>query len=102
MIVYCTNAQVKYIINTDVDTGDIDNMITLADGELDIMLGGRSMGTNGKAYCSSRLVAIALANRDPETYTVGSQQTNMGSRVRRWQVEVDRRVREAKTQSLRG
>ena len=92
----------KLLINTDVTTADIDSMITLADAELDVMLDGSSMSTNGKSYCSARIVAIALATRDPETFTVGSSQTNFGARAKLWQEQVDRRVREAKIDTIRG
>lgn len=99
---YVTVQEVQYFINTEVSSTDITNMITLADAELDIMLGGSSMSGNVKTACSARIVAMMLAQRDPETYTVGSSQTNFGRQITRWDKYVKARVREAKIDTVRG
>ena len=99
---YATAQQVQYFINTDVSSTDIGNMITIADAELDVMLDGSSMSTNAKAGCSARLVAIMLAQRDPESYNVGGSQMNYGARIKRWQDFVDDQVRKAKIDTTRG
>lgn len=90
---HSTNAQVLYLINTSVSTGDIDNMITLADAELDALLGGASMDANLLALCSARLVAIMLAGRDPNARSVGGSEMDFGQRVNQWRRFVDQQVR---------
>ena len=77
-------------------------MITIADAELDAMLGGSSMASNVKKGCSMRLTALMLAQRDPEIRNLGGTNMVFQSRMTAWRKYVEDRVREAKIDTVRG
>lgn len=93
---YCTYTQVQLLVNTAMATADITSIIVQTDAELDLMLDGSGMSSALKTSCSMRLAAIAVANRDPVSYGVGSTRAEMGRQKDIWQSEVDRLLRYAK------
>jgi len=86
---------VKYLIHTDLDDTAIGNLITLADAELDQMLGSASLADDLLKLCSMLLTAILVARRDPEATTVGSARIQYGSRIEDWRTKVDGVIRRA-------
>jgi len=82
---YCTADEVKLIVNTELDTSSISQLITLADTEVDLMLGvGWSGDTNTQKLISMLLTAALISDRDPESYAIGAARIQYGNRVSRW------------------
>ena len=88
MVAYCSATEVAYLVHTDLDDTAIGILITLADAELDQMLGGSTLATNLLKLCSMMLTAILVAQRDPEATTLGSARIQYGSRVEDWRGRV--------------
>ena len=89
---YCLPSDVRLLIHTDLEDTEIEDLIREADVELDGMLGGASMSSDLKKYCSKRLTAIVIARRDPVQYSLGGIRVDYGERIRDWNREVKRKV----------
>jgi len=88
----CTNAEVQYLLKTDVASGTIDSMITISDGQLTAMLDGASMTAANKKYVVMRLVAIDLANRYPKSMNMPGLAITYGERIAQWEREINREL----------
>ena len=89
---YCLPSDVRLLIHTDLEDSEIEDLIREADAELDEMLGGASMSSDLKKYCSKRLAAITIARREPAQYSLGNIRVDYGKRVAWWSSEVKRKV----------
>lgn len=92
---YCTAPDVKVLIETTLDDEVIEELIDLADANLDEKLGGASLSTILKKRCSMMLTAAMIAERMPQTYSVGSIRISQGPRIENWRRSVNRTVASA-------
>ena len=92
---YCTASDVRLLINTSLSDDDIGSLITLADAELDALLGGASMSSTLKKGCSMRLTAIMIAGRQPQQQRIGAYSEGWGGRIAEWRRWVNRAVARA-------
>lgn len=92
---YCKSADVRLVIQTALEDHEIDDLIELADTDLDEKLGGASLSDNLKKQCSMMLTAIMIAERTPQTYSIGSIRISQGPRIENWRKRVNRIVARA-------
>lgn len=87
---YCIPADVRLHIDTEMLTDEIEDLITLADEDLDTRLGGHTLSDNLKKTCSALLTAVMIADKQPKTYGAGSVRISHGeARVNRWLQKVE-------------
>lgn len=92
---YCEPSDVRLLIETTLEDGDMDKLIQQSDSDLDDLLGSYTMSSDLKKRCSSLLTAIAIADRQPKSYSVGTARISHGERVKRWRAKVDELVTRA-------
>jgi len=90
---YCNASDVRLLIHTNLTDDEIDDLIPLADSDLDDMLGGASITTTQKKKGSMRGTAIMIAERSPTTYTAGSTRVDYSQRTTEWRNYVRRVAR---------
>lgn len=94
---YCTAAEVKLLIDTDLSDGDIESLIDWSDNETDQLTDGLSLGSSKLAQISARLTAIKIADRSPQSYSVGGTQMDYKDRIKRWRSQIHGVVNREKT-----
>lgn len=82
---YCTPAQVRLLIATDLSDENLTELITLADSDLDDKLAGQTMSDVQKTKCSMRLAAVMVAQRAPVKESLSGASLDWGDRVKEWQ-----------------
>ncbi|MHA1286252.1 MAG: hypothetical protein ACTSPB_02490 [Candidatus Thorarchaeota archaeon] len=92
---YCSASDVRLIIQTDLDDEFIERLINLADANLDKKLGGASMDAESKRSCSMMLTAAMIAERTPQTYSIGSIRISQGPRIENWRKSVNKIISHA-------
>lgn len=96
-MVYCTPADVRLIIDTDMEDSEITSLIVFSDSDLDDLLQGATMSAVQKQKCSMRLCAIAAANRAPRKESTSDLQLDYSGQIMQWQSYVDGAVALAKS-----
>jgi hypothetical protein len=91
-MVYCTPADVRLIIDTDLSDDELTSLIVFSDSDLDDLLQGASMTDTQKKKCSMRLCAIAVAGRQPVKESTGDLSLDYSGQTAEWQAYVDRYV----------
>lgn len=89
---YCKSSDVRLIVSTDLEDHEIDDLIPLADSDLDDLLQGASMTDIQKKNCSMRLTAIMIANRIPRKESIAGIVTDWTDQIATWQAYVDEKV----------
>ena len=92
---YCTPAQVRLLIATDLSDENLTELITLADSDLDDKLSGQTMSDVQKTKCSMRLAAVMVAQRQPRKESIAGATLDWGSRITEWQRYVKQAVSRA-------
>lgn len=92
---YCDASDVKLIIATELESYDIEELIDMADRDLDKRLGGASLDTDLKKDCSMMLTAIKIAERTPQTYSIGSIRISQGARIENWRKSANKIIARA-------
>ena len=93
---YCTDEEVKILIETSLEGHEIETLIALADADLDRMLGGTSMETSLKKKCSMMLSAAMISDKEPGSYSVGGVRIDQSKRAENWRSQVREIVASAK------
>lgn len=91
-MVYCTHADVRLIIDTDLEDSEITSLIVFSDSDLDDLLQGASMTDTQKQKCSMRLCAISIAQRQPVKESTGDLTLDFSGQISGWQRYVDEKV----------
>ena len=87
---YCKPADVRLHIDTEMEPGEIEDLIVLADEDLDIRLGSHTLTDDLKKSCSALLTAVMIADKQPKTYGAGTVRISHGeARVTRWLNKVE-------------
>ena len=68
---YCTAAQVKAIVDTDMSDATVSELIDECDDILDLMLDMGSMSANVRRALSRTYTAIRVMLKDPESMGLG-------------------------------
>lgn len=97
---YAKPSDVRLLIQTDLKDDELEDLIALADDELDQRLGGATMGTDQKKNCSMRLAAVTVAQRGPASYSIGSVRVQQGDRVEKWERYVKVAVKRCRTAKI--
>ena len=95
---YCTDDDVRSIVVTGLTNPQIGALIVLVDAEIDLRLGGATLSSDLKKLCSMLKTAVLAAERDPETYAIGSARVTYGKRVQDWAARAETII----TQAVRG
>jgi len=98
-VAYCNASDVRVLIETKLEDEVIENIIALADADLDRMLGGAAADDSFKKKGSMYLAAAIIADKGPSSYTVGNIRIDMGAKARDWRAQVKASVEEARAGS---
>jgi hypothetical protein len=96
---YCNASDVRVLIETELVDEVIENLIVLADADLDRMLGGTTADASFKKKASMYLTAAMIADGGPPSYTVGNIRIDMGKQAASWRAQVKESVEEARAGS---
>jgi hypothetical protein len=92
---YCAPADVKKLINTDLNDTELQAIIADADQDLDDELDGATMTEANKKYCSARLVAIVIGQQQRSIFKADGSTSQGGYSVREWKKEVKEKIGKA-------
>ncbi len=93
---YCKPSDVLLIIDSGMDPDEIEDLITLADDDLDKMSAGVTLDEADKKKGSMYLAAIMIAEKQPTSYTVGTARVTHDGRAERWRAKVQDIIRQNK------
>jgi hypothetical protein len=96
---YCNASDVRILIETKLVNEVLENIIVLADAEVDRLLGGATAGDSFKKKASMYLAAAIVADKGPPSYTVGNIRVDMGAKAREWRAQVKADIEEARAGS---
>ena len=89
---YCLHQDVRLLVDTALEDEEIEDLIELADEELDGLLGGASMSNQMKKACSMRLTAIMIVENQPESIRMGGLSMKYVDCATRWRKWVNLKV----------
>ena len=81
---YCLYQDVRLLVDTALEDEEIEDLIELADEDLDDLLDGASMTNKLKKACSMRLTACMIVENQPQSLKMGGLSMNYGDRAKGW------------------
>jgi predicted transcriptional regulator len=97
---YCTAADVRTLILTNLTDAQIADLITSTDAEIDLLVGGQS--TNPLATrLSALMTASTVRAREPAGVTVGEYREEEGDAPEAWRREIQAILRALKAPAVK-
>ena len=87
---YCTNANVRAIIDTDITNAEIDDLIDECDDLLDLMINMGGLSANVRRALSSTYTAIRCFLKDGNATALGEYREDRTYSLKKLNAEFDR------------
>lgn len=89
---YCTNTQVKAIVDTDMSDAEVTELITETDAYLDTILDTGTLSATILQMLSRHYTAYTVMLKDPNARTIGSYSENRSDTMDLMEAKFDRLV----------
>ena len=99
---YCTAADVRAIINTNLTDDQVTSIIETSDAEIDKRLGAQSSSDKLVKKLSMLLTAHTIKTRQPKSQAIGEYREDAGDVLEVWEREIERIYRLYKGVSVKG
>ena len=87
---YCMEADVRFILNTNLTDEQITSIIETSDAEIDMCIGAQDPNDKLVKKLSMLLTAHTIKTRQPLSQAIGEYREDAGEIIEVWEREVDR------------
>jgi len=88
-LTYCTAAEVRLVVNTELSDEEIATLIETSDAYIDKALGAQSPLDKLIKKLSMLLTARTIKTRHPQSYAVGEYSESAGNVLEIWDREIE-------------
>jgi len=89
-VAYCTAADVRSIINTNLTDEQITSIIETSDAEIDKRIGVQDPNDKLVKKLSMLITAHTIKTRQPQSQVIGEYREDMGNVLEVWEREIER------------